>query len=89
MGFSLAYQPGTVNGLAFALDTFAAPDPHGPIIAGKDLFKSQLETALGGVGVQVKWVEDWDLYHRFSGEVHCGTNSRRDASTQTWWTSGR
>jgi protein-arginine deiminase len=88
-GTSLAYQPGTVNGLYYAEDTFAAPDPHGPVINGKDIFKDQLETALAAIGLKVAWVEDWDLYHRLSGEVHCGTNSKRGlAAGETWWTSG-
>ncbi len=89
MGTSLAYQPGTVNGLVFAHDTFGAPEPHGPIIDGKDIFKTQLEMALQPIGIKVAWVEEWNLYHRLSGELHCATNSRRDATKPTWWTSGR
>jgi protein-arginine deiminase len=85
-GTSLAYQPGTVNGLYYASDTFAAPDPHGPVINGKDIFKDQLETALAAIGVKVVWIEDWDLYHRLSGEVHCGTNSKRALlDGEKWW----
>lgn len=88
-GYSLAYQPGTVNGLSLKEDTFAPPDPHGPLIDGKDLFKTQLEAALGAVGVKVVWVEDWNLYHRLAGEVHCGTNSLREVGDAKWWLSGR
>jgi len=89
MGLSLAYQPGTVNALYYAQDTFAAPDPHGPIINGVDIFKDQLETALAAINIKVVWVEDWDLYHRLSGEVHCGTNSKRGLlDGEQWWTSG-
>ena len=88
-GGALAWQPGTVNGLYYAANTFAAPDPHGPIINGVDIFKAQMQTALSAVGINVVWVEDWDLYHRLSGEVHCGTNSKRGlAPNETWWTSG-
>jgi len=87
-GTSLAYQPGTVNGLYYASDTFAAPDPHGPVINGKDIFKDQFETALAAVGVKVVWIEDWDLYHRLDGEVHCGTNSKRALlPDEKWWTN--
>ena len=89
MGVALAYQVGTVNGLYYAQDTFAAPDPHGPIINGQDIFKVQMQTALSAIGINIVWVEDWDLYHRLSGEVHCGTNSRRALlSGEQWWTSG-
>jgi len=87
MGLSMAYMPGTVNGLSFADDAFAAPDPHGPIVDGKDIFKTQMEDALKKVGVKVVWVEDWDLYHALTGEVHCGSNSRRDVpADEKWWT---
>ncbi|HSQ62290.1 MAG TPA: protein-arginine deiminase family protein, partial [Polyangiaceae bacterium] len=88
-GMSLAYQPGTVNGLYYAQDTFAAPDPHGPIINGQDIFKTQLHDALAPLGINVVWIEDWDLYHRLSGEVHCGTNSKRGLMPgEKWWESG-
>ena len=87
-GTSLAYQPGTVNGLYYAFDTFAAPDPHGPVIGGVDIFKDQFEKAMSAVGIKVAWIEDWDLYHRLSGEVHCGTNSKRALlPDEKWWTS--
>lgn len=89
MGYSLAHQPGTVNGLVFANNGFASPDPHGPVINGKDIFKQQLEDALAKINVKVAWIEDWDLYHALSGEVHCGTNSRRDVpDSEKWWESG-
>jgi protein-arginine deiminase len=89
MGFSLAHQPGTVNSLVFADNGFASPDPHGPVINGKDIFKQQLEDALGKINVKVAWIEDWDLYHALAGEVHCGSNSRRDVpDAEHWWESG-
>jgi protein-arginine deiminase len=87
-GGSVAYQPGTVNGIYLADRVFASPDPHGPVIDGKDIFKTQLETALAAHDITVKWVEDWDLYHLEMGEVHCGSNTVRTA-TAKWWESGR
>lgn len=84
-GTSLAHQPGTVN--LFVLDdkTVAVPNPHGPIIDGKDLFQKQLEDALAPYGYTVKWVENWNLYHRMAGEVHCGTNAMRAIPSTKWW----
>jgi len=87
-GELVAEDLGTVNGLYYAFDTFAAPDPHGPVIDGVDIFKDQFEKALGAVGIKVAWIEDWDLYHRLSGEVHCATNSKRALlPDEKWWTS--
>jgi protein-arginine deiminase len=88
-GLSVAYQPGTVNGLAFDGGGFAAPNPHGPVIGGVDIFKQQMEQAFRKLGITVVWVEDWDLYHRDQGEVHCATNSLRAlVDGEKWWESG-
>lgn len=86
-GFHIAYQPGMVNGLYAADDVFGSPDPHGPVVDGKDIFKTATETALAPHGVNVVWIEDWDLYHALDGEVHCGTNSLRAVPPEAtrWW----
>ncbi len=83
--FSVAYQVGTVNLFSLSPSVVAVPDPHGPIIDGQDLFKAQLEAALAPYQVTVKWVENWNLYHRLGGEVHCGTNALRSTPSQKWW----
>lgn len=89
-GYSVAFQPGTVNGLYMSDDVFAPPDPHGPVINGKDIFKEQLDSALAPYGVDVVYVENWDLYHRLLGEVHCGSNATRKVpSNVLWWESGQ
>ncbi len=88
-GESLAYQPGTVNGLVLDAHNFLAPQPHGPQIDGKDPFQEQLSTALAALGIQVRWGEDWDLYHRNDGEVHCATNAARAIPSTRWWETGR
>lgn len=88
-GKSIAYQPGTVNGLYLASNRFAAPDPHGPVIDGKDMFKEALSVPLAKIGITVDWVEDWDAYHRNFGEVHCASNTSRQIPTARWWESGR
>jgi len=84
-GTSLAHQPGTVN--MFVLDdkVLAVPDPHGPVIAGKDIFKKQLEDALTPYGYTIRFIDDWNLYHRMAGEVHCATNAMRAIPSTKWW----
>jgi protein-arginine deiminase len=88
-GYSAAYQPGTINGTVLADGHFAAPDPHGPVVGGVDIFKEQMTNAFAKHGVTVHFVEDWDLYHRLGGEVHCGTNAERVAPNTKWWEAGR
>jgi protein-arginine deiminase len=88
-GRSVAYQPGTVNGIYLSDTRFAAPDPHGPQIGGKDIFKTALSEPLEKLGINVDFVEDWDGYHVALGEVHCGTNTTRKIPEARWWESGR
>jgi protein-arginine deiminase len=86
-----AYSPGIANSLSLGDGTVVAPDPHGPSIGGRDLFRQDSEQALGRVGVRVDWVDDWEWLHRGEGEVHCSTNAFRDisASVRWWETLGR
>jgi protein-arginine deiminase len=88
-GGSAAYQPGLVNGISISDTHFGAPDPHGPIINGKDIFKDAFTQALAPLGITVDYIEDWDEYHVGVGEVHCGTNSSRAIPDAKWWESGR
>jgi len=88
-GYSVAYQPGTVNGLYLTDRDFVAPDPHGPIINGQDIFKVHMRESLARLGIRVHFAEDWDTYHRMLGEVHCGTNATRAIPSAKWWESGR
>lgn len=87
-GKSAAYQPGIVNGVYVSDTHFGAPDPHGPIIGGKDIFKAAFEAPMKKIGITVDWIEDWE-YHVGIGEVHCGTNSTRAIPEARWWESGR
>ncbi|MRG93299.1 protein-arginine deiminase family protein [Polyangium spumosum] len=85
-GYSLAYQPGTVNGIYLSDTVFGPPKPHGPNINGQDIFETQLVEAFKPYGITVSFIENWNLYHRNSGEVHCGSNTTRVVpETNPWW----
>ncbi|MDX6260983.1 MAG: protein-arginine deiminase, partial [Kribbellaceae bacterium] len=85
-GLLRAVTPGLVNGLSLTARDFAVPDPHGPKVNGRDIFRLATERALGHNGVRVHWVEDFFWAHLGGGEVHCATNALRDTrSTNTWW----
>ena len=88
-GYSVAYQPGMVNGIYISNGHFVSPDPHGPVIGGQDIFKQAMTAALAPHNITVHYAEDWDTYHRQLGEVHCGTNSTRQIPQAKWWESGR
>lgn len=89
-GYAIAYQPGTVNGVVLADKHVAAPDPDGPEVQGEDIFKKQMTDTFGTRGMVVHVVEDWNLYHRLEGEVHCGSNAVRVIPTDVrWWETVR
>ncbi|MBI3609832.1 MAG: hypothetical protein HY204_03910 [Nitrospirae bacterium] len=42
-----------------------------------DLFEAYVKIVLEDIGLTVHFIDDWDVYHRMDGEVHCGTNAKR------------
>ncbi|TDC18897.1 protein-arginine deiminase family protein [Kribbella albertanoniae] len=85
-GLLKALTPGLVNGLSLTDRQFAVPDPHGPRLNGRDVFRQTAEGALARNGVRVHWVENFFWSHLGGGEVHCATNALRDVSGATpWW----
>ena len=87
-GLLKAMTPGLVNGLSITDHQFAAPDPHGPRLHGRDVFRQATERALARNGVRVHWVEDFFWAHLGGGELHCATNALRDTGGATPWWSG-
>ncbi|MFH8370021.1 protein-arginine deiminase family protein [Streptomyces sp. NPDC018031] len=77
-GGAVAFTPSLVNGLSLDARHYAAPDPHGPTVAGRDLFREVTRERLAANGVRVHWVEDFGWAHLSGGEVHCATNALRE-----------
>ncbi|WP_158891180.1 protein-arginine deiminase family protein [Amycolatopsis anabasis] len=84
-----AYTPGIPNGISLSEERFAAPDPHGVVVGGRDLFREAAEVELRRVRVRVDWVEDFSWAHLGGGEVHCTTNAWREVGyASSWWSFG-
>ncbi|MFI9757214.1 protein-arginine deiminase domain-containing protein [Streptomyces sp. NPDC051963] len=81
-----AYVPGAVNGVLLARDRYLAPKQWGPVVGGKDIFTQAVTAVYRRAGLKVSYIDDWYTYHLGMGEVHCGTNTLRDASG-AWWQS--
>jgi protein-arginine deiminase len=79
-----AYVPGAVNGLLLTRDRYLAPRQWGPVIDGKHIFTQAVTAAYQRIGLKVSYIDDWYTYHLGMGEVHCGTNTLRDAAS-AWW----
>lgn len=88
-GGSYAYIPGMVNGILVSDKDFVVPNPHGPVVAGKDIFQQTMIDRLAPLGITVHFAEDWDEYHAALGEVHCASNTRRKIPETKWWETGR
>ena len=61
-------------------DILIVPDPHGPLVNGKDVLLQAVKDRLEPLGIRVVAVDDFYPYHRYGGEVHCGTNATRRPS---------
>ncbi|KAF4980424.1 hypothetical protein FDECE_17885 [Fusarium decemcellulare] len=80
-----AFFPGAVNNLVLTgYKTCAAPNPWGPVIEGKDIIGEAIKAKYSEIGIEMKFIDDWNTHHNFGGEVHCGSNSIRDMSGR-WW----
>jgi protein-arginine deiminase len=84
-----ALQPAMLNLLAVSSTQVIAPEPHGPLVDGKDPFKTHFEEALAAYGIHVHWSDVWSPYHIGGGQVHCATNSAREVPATKWWEGGR
>ncbi|MFE0427212.1 protein-arginine deiminase domain-containing protein, partial [Streptomyces sp. NPDC058953] len=79
-----AWIPGAINGLLLNDNRYVAPKQWGPVIDGKDIFTTAVTSAYEKAGMKISYIDDYYPYHLGSGEVHCGTNTLRDASA-AWW----
>jgi protein-arginine deiminase len=68
--------PNMVNALVVNGHVIMA-DPDGPEIDGRDAIQAAVRERLADLPVTVHFVDD-QLYHRWSGNVHCATNTIRE-----------
>lgn len=79
---ALAHTPNMVNCQVFSSELLV-PRPFGPRNAAlQDVFEQYFEQHVGG---SVHFIDDWEWYHIWEGESHCGTNARRAPSDVNWW----
>ncbi|NMO15923.1 hypothetical protein HPC49_13860 [Pyxidicoccus fallax] len=54
-----------------------------------DIFEAYIAARFAGIGLTPHFVDDWAQCHKNCGEVHCGTNERRQPTVvpahQQWW----
>lgn len=78
-----SYLPNAINGVLLSEEKVVVPKQWGPLVGGKDIFEEEVRRVYGGVGIDVGFVDDWTTHHGGGGDVHCGTNTWREAGR--WW----
>ncbi|PWU14073.1 MAG: hypothetical protein C5B50_17965 [Verrucomicrobia bacterium] len=78
---SMAFNPGMANAQPVNAKMYMAQQFGPRNAAGEDIFQ---KAALAAVANST-FADDWLLYHRLEGEVHCGTATRRKPFTFNWW----
>ena len=61
------------------------PKPFGPQVEEVCCLETHVRSLLEPLGLCCTFVDDISAYHRFLGEVHCGTNVRRKPFAFKWW----
>src|SRR5262249_13705978 len=81
---SVAWTPGLANAFPMgAGENMYFPRQYSfRDAAGNDVFEADTTALIPNA----RFVEDWDLYHRLDGEIHCGVLMMRDAFSFGWWT---
>ncbi|KAM7097615.1 protein-arginine deiminase type-3 [Molossus nigricans] len=79
-----AFFPDLVNMLVLGKH-LGIPKPFGPIINGRCCLEEKVRSLLEPLGLHCTFIDDFTPYHMLLGEVHCGTNVRRQPFSFKWW----
>ena len=83
-GRAETYFPNMVNMLV--LESYLAiPKPFGPQIAQQCQMEIFVRQTLEPLGFTCYFIDDWEPYFLGRGEIHCGTNTRRQPFETKWW----
>ena len=61
------------------------PKPFGPVINGRCCLEEKVRSLLEPLGLHCTFLDDFYAYHVRQGDVHCGTNVRRQPFAFKWW----
>ncbi len=83
-GRAETFFPNMVNMIVLN-EHLGIPKPFGPRVNGECQFEAYVKGVLTPLGLVCHFIDDWDPYFRGRGEIHCGTNTRRQAFPEKWW----
>uniref|UniRef100_A0A8C5U9Q3 Protein-arginine deiminase C-terminal domain-containing protein n=1 Tax=Malurus cyaneus samueli TaxID=2593467 RepID=A0A8C5U9Q3_9PASS len=61
------------------------PKPFGPAPGGRCCLEQRVRELLEPLGLSCTFIDDFFSYHVLAGDVHCGTNVRRQPLACKWW----
>ncbi|XP_045715332.1 protein-arginine deiminase type-1 isoform X1 [Phyllostomus hastatus] len=82
--YAEAFFPNMVNMVVLGKH-LGIPKPFGPIIHGRCCLEEKVRALLEPLGLHCTFIDDFLSYHKLLGEVHCGTNVRRQPFSFKWW----
>lgn len=81
---ALAFFPNMVNCQPVSYDHIVMARQFGPQNEdGDDVLQAAAESIVGAN--VIRFANDWNLYHRLAGNVHCGTAAKRVLPAENWW----
>ncbi|KAM8756709.1 protein-arginine deiminase type-2 isoform 1-T1 [Acanthopagrus schlegelii] len=81
---AVAYYPDMVNMIVLGKN-LGIPKPYGPKVNGRCALETEMRSLLEGLGLSCTFIDDFASYHKLLGEVHCGSNVRREPFDYKWW----
>ncbi|XP_075953113.1 protein-arginine deiminase type-2 [Anarhichas minor] len=81
---AVAYYPDMVNMIVLGKN-LGIPKPFGPKVNGRCALEAEMCSLMEGLGLSCTFIDDFASYHKLLGEVHCGSNVRREAFDFKWW----
>ncbi|XP_016074937.1 PREDICTED: protein-arginine deiminase type-1 [Miniopterus natalensis] len=82
--YAEAFFPDMVNMVVLG-KYLGIPKPFGPIINGRCCLEEKVRSLLEPLGLHCTFIDDYLSYHKLLGEIHCGTNVRRQPFSFKWW----
>ncbi|QFS50246.1 rotein-arginine deiminase [Nostoc sphaeroides CCNUC1] len=83
-GRAETFSPNMVNMIVLK-EHLGIPKPFGPKINNQCQFEAYVKEVLEPLGLVCHFIDDWEPYFLGRGEIHCGTNTRRQPFTKKWW----
>lgn len=79
-----SFFPNMVNMIVLG-SQLAIPKPFGPQLDNICQFEKAVRFQLEPLGLTCNFIDDWDTYFKDFGELHCGTNVKRQPFSFHWW----